>query len=134
MEIGEWLTIIAIISGPLTVFFLEKWWRRKEWKRRRKEELVYNLVGGRAGTKTVLNAKEMEKALNAIPVIFSDNQEVMNAYQEYYQESSRDNPDNDLATEKLVSLILTVCREMGFSEIEESTVKNFQMLHENRFS
>lgn len=132
MELSEILVIIAIISGPLAVFFLEKYWRRKEWKRRRKEEVVYNLVGARGGTRTPLHAKELEKALNSIPIIFSDKDEIIEAYNEFYEVRNQGN--SNLATEKLVKLILKICREMGFEDIEKSTVRKILTLHTEKFS
>nr|AGF93117.1 hypothetical protein FLSS-17_0025 [uncultured organism] len=136
MELTQWLTIGALCLNPLAilaVFYLEKWWRRGEWERRRKEEVVYNLMGARGGTRTTLNAKELEKALNSIPIIFNDNQKIIEAYNSFKEENSRQNPDSDVLTNKLTKLIQTVCRETGY-DVEESTVKDILNLHMDKFS
>lgn len=133
MQLSELITIIAIITGPIAVFILEKLWRKAEWKRRRKEEVVFDLVGSRAGTKTPLNAARLERALNSIPVVFSDNDEIAQAYNNFYEIKVKGR-DPQLATDKLITLILTVCREMGYGDIEESTIKNIVNLHVQKFS
>ena len=121
-ELISLLTLVATVFAPgiaaLVVF-------RSIGRKRRREseyEVLHDLVRARGATSgTHLNADIFESALNSIPIVFCNNQAIVDACNAFLDSIDRSDPV-EVRTKKLVTPILTMCRELGYTSIEESTV------------
>jgi len=131
MEIQHWLTVISVVAilvSPAVAMLVASWSREKNNRYQRQYEILYDVIRTRAATRPPhRNSDILEAALNSIPVVFSGNQGVIDAYQKFYESTQRGDSE-ELRTEQLVSLLLTISRAMGYEGIEESTIKNIMQV------
>lgn len=131
MSIQEGLTIGAVLLSPLVALSVERWRRKADARAEREREILFDLVRARAATRSpeqMPESKEiMERALNAIPVVFSRSARITAAYRIFY-DTMGGTATQAIKTQKLVDLLLAICRELGYREVEESTLKNILLL------
>lgn len=122
MEIRDWLTIAALVIGPISAAVIALWveaQRRERYqKESRKLDVLYDLVRARAGFNTKRNRDVLESALNAIPVIFRDDDSVCEAHKQAFRAvgSTQFEP-------LLLDLIRAVCIHMRYSDIDSEVIK-----------
>jgi len=131
MSIQEGLTIGAVLLSPLVALSVERWRRKTDARAEREREILFDLVRARAATRSPAQMPEskeiMERALNAIPVVFSRSAKINGAYRAFY-DTMGSTANQDIKTQKLVGLLLAICRELGYKKVEESTLKNILLL------
>jgi len=116
MTIVEMLTLIALILGPVSAVAISLWidGRRK----RRDQRLI--IVRALLTTRHIVGDPTYSAAINLIPVEFSDNWAVMDAYRAYIEAVRfQPSPDNQEAAvaqtvAKQTRLIFEVTKAMGF--------------------
>jgi len=131
MSIQDGLMIGAVLLSPLVALSVERWRRKADARAEREREILFDLVRARAATRSpeqMPESKEiMERALNAIPVVFSRSTSITGAYRTFY-DTMGSTADQAIKTQKLVDLLLTICRELEYGKVEESTLKNILLL------
>jgi hypothetical protein len=112
MALIEWLTIAAILSGPVAAVGITLW---IEGRRRRRESRVIVLRQLMA-TRHLPGDPIYSTAVNLIPVEFNDEPEVMAAYKAY-QEAIRQHPpaDDANATALAVQVLISKQTKMIFA-------------------
>jgi len=134
MDVSGGLMIVAVLLSPLVALSIERWRREADARREREREVLFDLVRARAATREpnqVPVSKEiMERALNAIPIVFSDHDEIIGAFNEFYDTitATKASKSQELRDQKLVKLLLTICRRLGYKNIEESTLRDVLLL------
>jgi len=131
VDVIDSLMIAAVLLSPLIALSVERWRRKADRHSEREREVLYDLVRSRAATRdphqVPESAEVMERALNAIPVVFSRDKKITGAFREFY-EASIGTVSPTIRDQKLISLLLTICRRLGYKNVEESTVKNVLFL------
>jgi len=134
MDLMDGLMVVAVVLSPLIALSVERWRRRADQQGEREQELLYDLVRARAATRGPEQVREsaeiMERALNAIPIVFSGNERIADAIREFHEASSQA-VEPAIRDQKLIGLILTICRQLGYKQVEESTIKNVLFLGRN---
>jgi len=134
MSIQEGLMIGAVLLSPLVALSVERWRRKANARAEREREVLFDLVRARAATRGPQDVPEsteiMERALNAIPVVFSRDGEITRAFRSFY-EASAGAGSPELRDQRLVELLLTICRRLGYKKVEESTLRNVLFLGRN---
>ena len=131
MDVTDGLMIAAVLLSPLVALSVERWRRQADRRSEREREVLYDLVRSRSATRdphqVPESAEVMERALNAIPGVFSRDKEITGVFREFY-EASTGTASPEIRDQKLISLLLTICRRLGYKKVEESTVKNVLFL------
>jgi len=131
VSVTEGLMIVAVLFSPVIALSLERSRRRVDRRSEREREVLYDLVRARAATRGPHQVREsaeiMERALNAIPVVFSRDKKVTAAFRGFY-EASTGTTSPEIRDHKLISLLLTICRRLGYKDVEESMVKDVLFL------
>ena len=131
MNVTDGLMITAVLLSPLVALSVERWRRKADARSEREREVLFDLVRARAATRgpnqVPESAQIMERALNAIPVVFSHDSEITKAFRAFYDAGTQtSNPES--RDQKLVDLLLTICRRLGYTKVEESMLRNVLFL------
>ena len=122
-ELISLLTLVAAIVSPGIAALVVFWGIGRKRRREREYEVLHDLIRARGATSGAhRNADIFESALNSIPIVFCKNQMIVNACNAFLDSTDRPDPP-EVRTKILVTLLLTICRELGYTSIEESTVK-----------
>ena len=125
IEFRDWLTIAAIVLGPIFATLIALWMearrRKQEWRLKQERELLYDLIRARAGFNAPRNRELLESALNAIPFVFHDSPEVIEAYNQAYEAISN---HKENGVQRLTELIKVVCERVGYKNVSRETVEN----------
>lgn len=81
MSTVEWLTIIAIVVGPLSAVLITLWRDRRNGVRRRKREILASLMRTRSSR---LSAEHVG-ALNLVQLEFHGTEAIITAYKQYIE-------------------------------------------------
>jgi hypothetical protein len=131
MNVTDGLMIAAVLLSPLVALSVERWRRKADARSEREREVLFDLVRARAATRgpnqVPGSAEIMERALNAIPVVFSHDTEIRGAFRAFYEARTKDGSVQS-GDQKLVDLLLTICRRLGYKKVEESTLRNVLFL------
>ena len=131
MTLTNGLMIAAVLLSPLVALSVERWRRKENQQSALERDVLYDLIRARAATRgpqqVPVSAEIMERALNSIPIIFSKNKKIAQSFAEF-QEASAGGTPAPIRDQRLVSLILTICRQLRYKEVEESTIKNVLFL------
>jgi len=132
LEVRDWLTIAAIVVGPIVATMIALWVearrRRRDWRERLKTEILYNLVRARAGFNVARNRDILESALNAIPVAFHGDAIVMEAYKKAHAALSSRGQSRH---EAIVALILAVYKHLGYKNVDAEAIENIFLFPHN---
>lgn len=88
MSANEWLTIIAIITGPIVAVSITLWRDRRNEVRRRRTEILASLMRTRA----VRLSGEHVGALNLVQLEFHGRQSIIDAYTQYIEHLNKPLP------------------------------------------
>lgn len=134
MDLQNALLLAAVLFSPLVALCVERWRRGADQQNEREREVLYDLVRARAATRGPHQVREsaeiLERALNAIPIVFSRNDRITAACKEFYDATSQ-HATPATRDQKLIRLILTICRQLGYEKVEESTITNVLFLGRN---
>jgi hypothetical protein len=87
----EWITIAAIIAGPVLALFIQRvldWWRERD---KRRKSLYFTLMGTRA----MFNSPEHVQALNSIDVVFRKDEDIGKLWKKVLDHLALDTASND---------------------------------------
>lgn len=122
METRDWLTILALVIGPISAALIALWHearrRRQVEIEKRKVDVLYDLVRSRAAFNTTRNRDVLESALNAIPVIFKDDNSICDKHK-----AARGAVGSSRFEPLLTELIQTVCAHVGYEDIDSEVIK-----------
>lgn len=117
------INIIAVIAAPIIAVWVGQ--KLQDWQERRKDklEIFKTLMMSRMGW-TV----ESVRALNVLDIVFSDDENVRNAWKNYYDRLCIDNPtDSELKKiqEAQYVLLETMANSLGYKDkITWKTIQN----------
>jgi len=122
VELGDVLTIVAILTGPfvaaLIALGVEARRRRLVRIESRQESVLYDLVRSRAAFNTPRNRDVLESSLNSIPVVFRGDSEICELYSKAYDAVGSD----DFET-YLTDLIRVIGVKVGYEDIDSEVLK-----------
>jgi len=125
MNLSEGLMIAAIVLSPLVALTVDRWRQRNDRRKQREQEVLYGLVRGRSALRdphcAPQTAQMMEQALNAIPIVFSRYEKITSAHCDFY-EAKRQEDEPAVQDQKLIALILHICRHMGYTNVDEESI------------
>jgi len=118
MHIYEWLTILAILAGPVAAVLVQLFFEKRRETRKRKLHILDILMANRAR----LLALETVQALNQIEIVFYDTPSVRNKWKELFSQFERirglTGADLEESARKrddlLVELISLMATSMGY--------------------
>ena len=135
---NEWLSITAVLASPLVAVLVSMWIEKYKQKRKDKMELFQVLMTQRGITESYA----WVNALNSVYVVFSDEQNVLRALDEFLATTNVKKPeDMDVASyeDKKVKLLESMSKALGYSRninwehIKAPYVPNW-ILHEKNFN
>jgi len=115
-NIAIMVTVISsLLSGLIGVVLSFYFFSRLE-TRKLKIDTARRLIGSRYN----VHSTEFKSAFNEVIIIFSDNKEVMNAIDDFWQilQISKEQISSDAINDKLVAILKAVCKEVGLSPKE----------------
>ena len=133
MNVTDGLMIAAVLLSPLVALSVERWRRKADARSERERDVLFDLVRARAATREPNQVPEsaeiMERALNAMPVVFSHDTEITTAFRSFYDANTNTQASSsESRDQKLVALLLTICRRLGYEKVEGSTLENVLLL------
>jgi hypothetical protein len=127
IRLEGWLTIVAIIAGPLLAFAVQNWRDNRRERRNRKLEIFRKLVM----TLKVPLAPSHVDAINSIHVEFYDDKKVLDAWRLYASHlNHRNPPGHDIAHwaerkfDLLVELVYLIGQSLGYNEIDKAALRD----------
>lgn len=121
-----WLTIIAIVVGPLLAFAVQNWRDNRRERRTRKLDILRKLV---MTLKVPLNPNHID-AINSIQVEFHDVKKVMDAFGLYILHVNQRAATGDLGRwlerkfDLLVDLVYEIAQDLGYSELTKAAIRD----------
>lgn len=112
IKLEGWLTILAIIAGPLLAFAVQNWRDGRRERRNRKLDICRKLI---LTLKVPMNPNHVD-ALNSIPLEFHSDKKVLDAWRLYVSHlNHRSVPGEDLTSwgEKKFDLLVDLVYEIG---------------------
>jgi hypothetical protein len=127
IKLEGWLTIIAIILGPLLAFVVQNWRDNRRAHLSRKLEIYRKLM---LTLKVPLNPNHVD-AINSIPVEFYGDAKVLEAWRLYASHlNRRAQPGEELArwAEKkfdlLIELVYAIGQSLGYEKIDRTAMRD----------
>lgn len=127
IRLEGWLTIAAIVLGPLLAFAVQNFRDGRRERRNRKLEIFRKLM---MTLKVPLNPVHVD-AINSIPVEFYDDPKVLDAWRLYASHlNQRHSPGDDLARwverkfDLLVKLVHLIGQGLGYGTIDEAAIRD----------
>jgi hypothetical protein len=127
IKLEGWLTIAAIILGPVLAFAIQHLRDEQRDKKNRKIRIFHQLLL----TLKVPMAPNHVDALNSIPLEFSKTSSVMQAWREYTSHLNngsmlRNNPISwgEKKHELLITLAFEISKSLGYEHIDRATLKD----------
>lgn len=120
MKLSDWLTIAAIIVGPIAAWLLSHWMTLSKEERDRKMNIFRTLMATRS---FYLRFRlEHVGVLNTIPVEFNGNEKVLNAWSAYLFEMNSTQNDQELwrrREERFYDLLYEISKAIGYKHDKE---------------
>jgi hypothetical protein len=114
MRLADWLNAVGLLAGPVVAVLITLIWTRLWQSRDRKVYLLRQLVATRA----LAHDPAFHVAINAIPIEFSGNSDVMEAWRNYIDAANKGEPPRD----KLDSLVEAVMKALSYGSVAIGTV------------
>lgn len=125
IKLEGWLTILAILVGPLLAFAVQNWRDASREDRSRKRKVFHQLLL----TLKVPMAPVHVDALNSIPLEFYSHREVISAWRLYSshlnnQAMLKNNPRGwgEKKRELIVDLTFEIGKSLGYEHIDKATM------------
>lgn len=115
----EAINIIAIVSSPIIAVIVSQWLQNRGSKRKDKMQIFQLLWANRIH---YWSERSAVNSLNSIEVVFSDSKDVLNAWEQYYNELVI-NKTTDLEIVKYYqnNLLLVMASDLGYDNITRLT-------------
>lgn len=127
IRLEEWLTVAAIVLGPLLAFAVQNYRDARRERTNRKLEIFRKLM---LTLKLPLNPVHVD-AINSIPVEFYDDHKVLDAWRLYASHlNQRHQPGDDIARwgerkfDLLVKLVHLIGQGLGYGTIDEAAIRD----------
>ncbi len=127
IKLEGWLTIAAIIVGPLLAFAVQNWRDKRHERDRRKTDVFRRLL---LTLKVPMSPNHVD-ALNSIPLEFYSHQDVMSAWRLYAShlnngEMLRDEPKRwgEKKFDLLVDLVVRIAKSLDREHIDAATLRD----------
>ena len=123
MEMKDFITILAIIIGPIVAVCITLWWQQRKEKRDAQLRLFTTLMAHR---KAMPLTPEWVTALNLIDVVFADNPRVVALWHELYQLFH--NPTRTQAQDhKYLELLSEMAAALRFRRLQQTDIDKFYL-------
>jgi hypothetical protein len=125
MKLNDWLTLVAIVLGPLSAVCITLW---IEHRRRVKERRLY-VTRMLLMTRHLPADPQYNAAINLIPVEFNDQPKVMAAWRTYHErvhqhvEPAQQADHDKRITAAQSGMIFEILRSAGLSNISEGDIQ-----------
>jgi hypothetical protein len=124
IKLESWLTIAAIILGPVLAFVIQHWRDIQREDSKRKRQIFQQLL---LTLKVPLAPKHVD-ALNSIPLEFHNSSSIMQSWREYTSHlntSSKVNPSGwgEKKFDLLVTLVYEIGKSLGYDHIDKTTLR-----------
>ena len=124
MKLSDWLTIAAIIIGPVAAWLLSHYMTVSKEKRERKMNIFRTLMATRS---SFLRMRlEHVGVLNTIPVEFSDKEDVLNAWRTYISHMNSTGTGEEFwhrVDDAFYELVHQISKAVGYS-LDKDHLKN----------
>jgi hypothetical protein len=127
IKLEGWLTIAAIILGPLLAFAVQNWRDKRHERDRRKTEIFRRLL---LTLKAPMAVNHVD-ALNSIPLEFHSHAEIMSAwrlYTSHLNDGARLQAEPQRWGEKkfdlLVDLVWKIAKTLGYDHIDAANLRD----------
>jgi hypothetical protein len=127
IKLEAWLTIIAIIVGPLLAILIQRWRDNRREQRNRKYEIYRRLV---MTLKAPLAPSHVD-AINGIQMEFRDEAQVLDAWRLYtshlnaaQQRAADANRWNEKKFDLLIDLVYEMGQRLGYKNINKAALRD----------
>ena len=124
IKLESWLTIIAIILGPLMAFGVQRWRDARREQRNRRMDIFKRLLL----TLKVPMAPNHVDAINSIPLEFHSSTSVIEAWRLYTSHLNERQSDRTVWGQKkfdlLVDLVYQIAQQMHYSHIDKALLRD----------
>lgn len=109
-----WITFCAIMWYTKETYWLKQVQQKTlDFERNKiKIKLIEDLIGNRNDTK----GDKFNEALNKIPVVFCESEEIIQSYKDYIKYSTKQNKDEKEISKKLLNLIRLIYKDIGLKQ------------------
>lgn len=120
--IKDWLTLVALVAGPVIGVLVTLWYQRRAEKRAAKQRLFLTLMAHRKSNPPVA---DWVNALNLIDVVFAKSPRVVAAWHNLYQTANIHPMPIPTWNHHYLTLLSIMAQEMGYRRLEQVDIDQF---------
>src|ERR1051325_3654112 len=118
----DWLTLIALLLGPLLAVWWTLWYQARMERRNIKFRHFITLMGHR---KSIPISPDWALALNLIDVVYADDPRIVAKWHALYEVLCTKPLDETKFQHASLELMSAIARSLGFSELEQTDIDKF---------
>jgi hypothetical protein len=116
------LTLLAILFGPIIAVCITLWWQKRKERRDAKRHLFITLMVHR---KFLTPTYDWVNALNLIDVVFADNPNVVDLWHGLYTLYQTPNTSAETLNHKYIELLSAMAKVLGFRRLQQTDIDKF---------
>ena len=118
----DWLTLAALLLGPVCAVGITLWHQNRVEKRSAKRKLFVALMAHR---KSIPIATEWAQSLNIIDVVFADNPKVVGLYHTLYNVLTTPPLDMVKLQHSRLELLSAMAASLGYKALQQTDIDKF---------
>ena len=122
MEVKDFISITAILLGPVTAVSITLWWQMRKEKRDAKMRLFITLMSHR---KAMPLSPEWVTALNLIDVIFADHERVVELWHQLYALLHNSPIQQQAVNHKNLEMLSEIASVLGFRRLQQVDIDKY---------
>jgi hypothetical protein len=122
LKVVEFLTLVALISGPVVAVIITLWYQARVEKRRAKERLFVTLMSHR---RSIPIAPEWVQALNVIDVVYADHPKVVGKWHELFDVLNLVPYNQARMTHVSLEMMSEMAKVLGYKDLQQTDIDKF---------
>ena len=119
----DWLTLVALLLGPVAAVAVTLWYQRRSEKRAAKHKLFVTLMAHRKSSHSP--DPEWATALNLIDVVFHDDQDVVALWHTCYDILEQRQAGTPRWVHAHLKLLAAMAKALGYKSLTETDIDKF---------
>ncbi|MBN9588295.1 MAG: hypothetical protein BGN85_05570 [Alphaproteobacteria bacterium 64-11] len=122
MYTKDWLTLIALVLGPILAVAWTLHHQDRKERRSAKERLFIQLMAHR---KSIPISLEWAQALNVIDVVYADHPKVVERWHDLYDTLCTTNPPDSRVQHERLELLSEMAKALGYGGLQQTDIDKF---------
>jgi hypothetical protein len=122
MEAKDWITVVALIFGPLVAVVITLWHQNRTQKLQAKERLFLTLMAHRKSNPPTI---DWANSLNLIDVVFAHNRAVVEKWHDAYNISLQRPWNQERWNRSYIELLSEMAKVLKFRRLQQTDIDRF---------